>query len=308
MHFGAKEIITTILLMSTFNTNRKFFVLLIFTTFSNFGFCQSGYTNFLKPSDSLNVPRRNFVVATESLVFTVGIIQLNNLSDKQNFKSSFNIIFDNSETLQIDKAAHFFTSYQIGNLSYNLLNWAGVSKKNKLIFGAGIGFAFLSTVEVIDGFSKNHVASFADILANAGGTSLFIFQDLVWKEQRIVPKISLHSDRFLLGNMKYAKSQLENGFNDETFWLSFNLYSFFKSNTIPKWLNLSLGYGVEQVRISNGNPYSQVFLSFDVDLNRIKTKSHFLKTLFSVLNTLKVPAPTIEFSRNNQLKGHLVYF
>lgn len=294
--------------MSIFNTNNKFFISLIFTTFSNFVFCQSGFTNFLKPSDSLNISRRNFVIATEGLVFTAGIIQLNNLSDKQNFKSSFNMIFDNSETLQIDKAAHIFTSYQIGNFSYNLLNWAGVSKKNKLIFGAGMGFAFLSTVEVIDGFSKNHVASFADILANAGGTSLFIFQDLVWNEQRIVPKISLHSDRFLSGNMKLAKSQLESDFNDETFWLSFNVHSFIKSNTIPKWLNLALGYGVEQVGKSNGNPYSQVFLSFDVDLNRIKTNSHFLKTLFSVLNTLKVPAPTIEFSRNNQLKGHFIYF
>jgi hypothetical protein len=210
--------------------------------------------------------------------------------------------------LQIDKAVHAFTSYQIGNTFYNLFNWSGVSKKNKLIFGAGMGFVFLSTVEVIDGFSKNHDASVGDIVANASGTSLFVFQDLLWNEQRIVPKISLHSNRFMSTNMKLVKSQVESDFNDETFWLSFNLHSFFRNSKIPKCLNIALGYGVEKIAVLDSNPYSQIYLSFDVDLTRIQTKSHFLKTVFSVFNCIKVPAPTLEFSRNSQLKGYFIYF
>ena len=42
--------------------------------------------------------------------------------------------------------------------------------------------------------------------------------------------------------------------------------------------------------IENGiiqNPYRQFYLSLDVDLTKITTKSHFLKTLFSVLTRLK---------------------
>ena len=294
--------------MSKFKFNSQLFIFLYFFSFTNVVVSQSAFTNFLKPSDSLNIPRRNFVIATEGLVFAVGILQLNKIFESGNYNSGCSIVLDNSESLQIDKSVHAFTSYQIGNTFYNLLNWSGVSKKNKLIFGAGMGFAFLSTVEVIDGFSKNHDASVGDIIANASGTSLFVFQDLLWKEQRIVPKISLHSDRFMSANMKLVKSQVESDFNDETFWLSFNLNSFFRNSRIPKCLNIALGYGVEKVGVLDSNPYSQIYLSFDVDLTRIQTKSHFLKTVFSFFNCIKVPAPTLEFSRNSQLKGYFIYF
>lgn len=294
--------------MFKFKIHLKLYILLYFFSFTNLAFSQSAFTKFLKPSDSLNIPRRNLVIATEGSVFAVGIVQLNKIFDNGKYNSGWNIVFDNSESLQIDKAAHVFTSYQIGNVSYNLLNWSGVSEKNKLIFGAGMGFMFLSTVELVDGFSKNHDAAFGDILANAAGTSLFVFQNLLWKEQRIVPKISLHSDRFLSTNMKLIKSQVESDFNDETFWLSFNLHSFFRNSRIPKCLNLALGYGVEKVGVADTNPYSQVFLSLDIDFTKIETKSHLLKTLFSIFNCIKVPAPTIEFSRNAQLKGYFVYF
>ena len=294
--------------MSKFKFNSQLFIFLYFFSFTNVVVSQSAFTNFLKPSDSLNIPRRNFVIATEGLVFAVGILQLNKIFESGNYNSGCSIVLDNSESLQIDKSVHAFTSYQIGNTFYNLFNWSGVSKKNKLIFGAGMGFAFLSTVEVIDGFSKNHDASVGDIIANASGTSLFVFQDILWKEQRIVPKISLHSNRFMSSNMKLVKSQVESDFNDETFWLSFNLNSFFRNSRIPKCLNIALGYGVEKVGVLDSNPYSQIYLSFDVDLTRIQTKSHFLKTVFSVFNCIKVPAPTLEFSRNSQLKGYFIYF
>ena len=276
------------------------------------GYGQSKVNSFFKPSDTLNIPRRNSVIVFESIVFVGGIIQLNKIFNKDHFSTNCTFINDNSTCLQMDKAAHIFTSYQIGNMSYNLLNWAGVSKKNKLIYGAGMGFVFLTTAEVIDGFSKDSNASYGDIVANAGGTSLFVFQDLLWDEQRIVPKFSFHSSRFVSSNIKTMKTQIESEFDGQTFWLSANIQSFFKKSKVPKFLNIAFGYGVENLDNStlntNVEPYRQLFLSLDVDLTRIKTNSHLLKTLFSVFNTIKVPAPTIEFSRNNQLKWHFIYF
>jgi len=276
------------------------------------GFSQSKFNSFLKPSDTLNISRRNSVIIFESVVFVGGIIQLNKIFNKDHFSSNCTFINDNSTCLQMDKAAHIFTSYQVGNMSYNLLNWAGVSKKNKLIYGAGMGFVFLSTAEVIDGFSKDSNASYGDIIANAGVTSLFVFQDLLWDEQRIVPKFSFHSSQFISSNIKTMKTQIESEFDGQTFWLSANIHSFFKKSKVPKFLNIAIGYGVENLDNStlntNVEPYRQLFLSLDIDLTRIKTNSHLLKTLFSVFNTIKVPSPTIEFSRNNQIKGHFIYF
>ena len=276
------------------------------------GYGQSKFNSFFKPSDTLNIPRRNSVIIFESVVFVGGIIQLNKIFNKDQFSSNCSFINDNSTCLQMDKAAHIFTSYQIGNMSYNLLNWSGVSKKNKLIYGAGMGFVFLTTAEVLSGFSKNSNASYGDVIANAGGTTLFVFQDMLWDEQRIVPKFSFHSSRFVSSNIKTMKTQIESEFDGQTFWLSANIQSFFKKSKVPNFLNIAIGYGVENLdnstSNSNNEQYRQLFLSLDVDLTRIKTKSHLLKTLFSVFNTIKVPAPTIEFSRNNQLKWHFIYF
>jgi hypothetical protein len=260
----------------------------------------------------LNIPRRNSVIIFESVVFVGGIIQLNKIFNKDQFRSNCSFINDNSTCLQMDKAAHIFTSYQIGNMSYNLLNWSGVSKKNKLIYGAGMGFVFLNTAEVLSGFSKNSNASYGDVIANAGGTTLFVFQDMLWDEQRIIPKFSFHSSRFVSSNIKTMKTQIESEFDGQTFWLSANIQTFFKKSKVPNFLNIAIGYGVENLdnstSNSNNEQYRQLFLSLDVDLTRIKTKSHLLKTLFSVFNTIKVPSPTIEFSRNNQIKGHFIYF
>jgi hypothetical protein len=299
--------------MVSFNIIIRLSILLFYILlFVNTGFSQSKVNTFFKPSDTLNIPRRNSVIIFESVVFVGGIIQLNKIFNKDQFSSNCTFINDNSTCLQMDKAAHIFTSYQIGNMSYNLLNWAGVSKKNKLIYGAGMGFVFLTTAEVLDGFSKDSNASYGDVLANAGGTSLFVFQDLLWDEQRIVPKFSFHSSQFISSNIKTMKTQIENEFDGQTFWLSANIHSFFKKSKVPNFLNIAIGYGVENLdkSISNTNnePYRQLFLSLDVDLTRIKTKSHFLKTVFSILNCIKVPAPTIEFSRNNRVKGYLIYF
>ncbi len=56
------------------------------------------------------------------------------------------------------------------------------------------------------------------------------------------------------------------------------------------------------------NPYRQFYLSLDVDLTKIQTNSKFLKSVFSVVNFIKVPAPTLELSNRNGLKFHFLYF
>jgi hypothetical protein len=55
----------------------------------------------------------------------------------------------------------------LGRVGAELLNWSGVSEKDQLIYGATLGFVFLSTVEVFDGFSKEWGFSWSDIGANS---------------------------------------------------------------------------------------------------------------------------------------------
>ncbi|MDI1306528.1 MAG: DUF2279 domain-containing protein [bacterium] len=286
-------------------------------------FSQNTIDTFLTPSDSLNKKRQNTVVISEAVLASGILVGLNQLWYADYPKSNFHFINDNSEWLQMDKLGHSFSSYHLGRFGAEMLQWSGASKKNQLIYGAGLGFAFLTAVEVMDGYSSEWGASSGDIIANASGTALYVSQELIWKEQRITPKFSFHTTQYATQRPEVLGSsfteQILKDYNGQTYWLSVNLYSFAKGSKIPKWLNLALGYGAERMITGNRennmlfltqNPqrFRQFYASFDVDLTKINTKSHFLKTLFSVLNTIKIPAPTIEMAHFNDVKLHLIYF
>jgi len=118
-------------------------------------------------------------------------------------------------------------------------------------------------------------------------------------------------------------------YNGQTNWLSFNIHSFTKkkNNKFPKWLNIAVGYGAENMfegfdyswieedtgiryeRDPNDFPrYSQIYLSFDIDTSRIPIKNRFLKTLLTGLNFIKIPSPTLEFTTLGNVKFHPIYF
>ncbi|MCI9846358.1 DUF2279 domain-containing protein [Flavobacterium pectinovorum] len=284
---------------------------------------QNKTENFLKPSDTLNKKRQNTVIITEAALASVTLIGLNQIWYADYPKSNFHFINDNDEWLQMDKIGHLYSAYHLGRFGAEALNWSGASKKNQLIYGAGVGFAFLTAVEVLDGYSAEWGASSGDLIANAAGTALYVSQELLWNEQRITPKFSFHTTHYAKQNPDKLGSSLNEqilkDYNGQTYWLSVNLHSFAKETKIPKWLNLAFGYGGDGMLSGNNkteildfgrNPenFRQIYLSFDVDLAKINTKSHFLKTIFSVFNTIKIPAPTLEYTANKGLKGYLIYF
>ena len=284
---------------------------------------QNSFDNFFKPSDSLNKKRQNAVFVTEAVLASSALVGLNQLWYVDYPKSNFHFINDNAKWMQMDKVGHLYSSYQIGRFSAEALNWSGASKKNQLIYGASLGFVFLTAVEVMDGFSAEWGASMGDVTANASGTALYVSQELLWEEQRITPKFSFHTTRFsnyrpdLLGST--TSEQILKDYNGQTYWFSVNLYSFSKKSKIPKWINVALGYGAEGLIGENNvkntlifpikpQKYREFYLSLDLDLTKISTKSHFLKTLFSVFNTVKIPAPTLEYSPQRGFKFYALYF
>ncbi|MTE25315.1 DUF2279 domain-containing protein [Winogradskyella sp. ZXX205] len=283
-------------------------------------FSQSKLNQFLKPSDTLNKPRRNAVIISESSLATLALIGLDQLWYADYPRSSFKTINDSGEWLQMDKFGHVFSSYQLGRIGANTLNWAGISKKDQLLFGSTLGLGFLTAVEVMDGFSEEWGFSWTDMAANVTGTGLYIGQELLWKEQRILLKYSFHRTDFA----KQRPDKLGNGlfeeflkdYNGQTYWLSANLNSFFKTDYIPNWLNLAFGYGADGMLTGepndplflNQNRTRQYYLSLDIDLTRIKTNSNVLKTIFDVFNVIKVPFPAIELNSEGRLKMHYFYF
>ena len=286
-------------------------------------FAQASLDDFLIPADSLNKQRRSTVFISEGVAATGAFVGLSQIWYKDYPKSDFHFINDNAEWLQMDKAGHVFASYHLSRFGSELLEWSGMKGNKKLIYGAGAGFVFISAVEILDGYSSQWGASLGDVAANAGGTVLFVGQELLWKEQRITPKFSFHTTPYASARPNVLGStpaeQMMKDYNGQTYWLSANVSSFFKSSKIPKWINIAAGYGAEGMITGNdalvntvflpeGKRFRQYYLSFDVDLTRIETKSHVLKTLFSIFNTVKIPAPTLEINGKGTTKFHLFYF
>ncbi|MCW2120763.1 YfiM family protein [Flavobacterium sp. 7A] len=286
-------------------------------------YSQNRISSFLKPADTLNVQRKNTVILTEAIAITSALVGLNQLWYADYPRSHFHFINDNKEWLQMDKLGHSYTSYQMGRMGAELLQWSSATKKQQLLYGAGLGFTFLTAVEVLDGFSSEWGASMGDVIANASGTALYVSQELIWKEQRIIPKFSFQKSIYAAERPESLghtfSEQLLKDYNGQTYWLSINLHSFAKSSILPKWFNIAIGFGADGMLSGNTEKTyvlndkilvrkRQFYLSLDVDLTKIDTESHFLKTFFSVFNSIKIPAPTIELTANESVRVHLLRF
>lgn len=274
--------------------------------------------DFAFASDSLSViKKRKIGLGVFCVSLTSGsLIYLNQAWYQEYNTSHFHTFDDNKEWLQMDKCGHVISNFQIGSLMMDAMDWAGYSKKNQLLIGGLSGFAYMSAIEVMDGYSDGWGFSWGDIGANALGTGLAIGQKILWNEQRIKLKFSYYSSPYakynpeLLG--KSTSSQILKDYNGQIYWLSVNPSSFMKKDSkFPKWLNVAFGYGAngmiganyngfviedETGNVTSFNRYRQGYLSLDVDLTRIKTKSKILKSIFYGLNIIKIPFPNIELS------------
>lgn len=280
-----------------------------------------------KDTTLLNKKRLIPVIATETVLTTTSLILLNNLWYKDYPRSGFLFFNDNNEWLLMDKFGHTTTSYRIAGTGYYLLKWSGVKENKAIWYGTATGFAYLTAIEVLDGFSKEWGFSPGDEIANIIGPSLFIGQQFLWNDQRLKLKWSFHQTGFskyrpdLLGK-NLAENVLKD-YNGQTYWLSVNINSFLSQDSeFPAWLNIALGYGADGMLGARTNPTiyqgnilptykrgRQLYVSADIDLSKIKTKSAFLKTILNVLGFLKIPMPALEYNfSNNMFKGYYLYF
>lgn len=273
----------------------------------------------LQAADSLRVLRaRKTLLGGTSLALTAGsLVYLNQAWYQQYSSSAFHTFNDNDEWLQMDKVGHTLTTYQTGRLVMGAMKWAGCRRSSQLIVGGMSGLAYMSVIEVMDGYSSGWGFSWGDMAANALGSGLAVGQEAWWREQRIQLKFSFLQSPYakyrpeLLG--KSLATQVLKDYNGQCYWLSINPSAFMgPGSRFPKWLNVALGYGADGMigaRYNNvvvmdgqGNTrsferYRQYYMSLDVDFTRLPVKSRFWKAVFSGLNVVKLPFPNLELSQ-----------
>ncbi len=283
-------------------------------------------TAFLPPASEYNSGRMRTVILTELASGVAISAGLYFLWYRKHPRSRFHFFNDNGEWLQMDKAGHATTAYNIGSIQFDLMRWCGVKNDASIAIGSITAISYMSIIEVLDGFSSKWGFSKGDMIANLIGTALFASQQKAWNQQRISLKFSFHTTIYA----QYYPSELGRNlisrmikdYNGQTYWLSFNLASFLPAKTdFPYWLNMNLGYGAEGMIGARTNPdsvngvkipyfqrYRQFYFSPDADLFRIPSSSALFNTAAYLTRVSKIPAPALEWSKEKGIRFHPFYY
>jgi hypothetical protein len=274
-------------------------------------------------SDSLSIlKKRKMALVTSNLAISSGsLIYLNQIWYKPYRTAKFHLFNDNAEWFQVDKCGHAYSTYQSSRLLLEGMAWAGYKTKQQVLVAGFTGIGYLSAIEMMDGFSSGWGFSWGDMAANSFGVGLLLSQKMIWNQQRIQLKFSFQPSQYASYNPKLLGEtsihQILKDYNGQIYWLSINPSSFIKKQCfLPPWLCVAFGYGAngmigarnnnivthqEALNSRDFHRYRQGYLSLDIDLTKIKTKSKLLRSIFICLNGVKIPFPNLELS-NRKIK------
>ena len=271
--------------------------------------------------------KKLIVVAGANAIFYTGsFIALNKAWYAEFDKTKFHLFNDNPEWNQMDKAGHVWSTYQVSRLSKEMWQWTGLNNNTAAILGGVSGMVYQSIIEIQDAYSTEWGFSWGDVGANVAGAGLFVLQEIAGSDQKVAVKLSYCHKKYpaeLIGrrNQLFGSSLPERmlkDYNAQTYWLSANVKSFFPESGLPSWLNIAFGYGADGMYGGRSNTWTdnegvthdythirrarKFYLSPDVDLTRIPTRSKVLKKVFFVLNMVKVPAPSLVLATGEKIK------
>ncbi len=303
----------------------------------------NGFSQFFTPSDTFNQKRFTTAVSIGSATYAGFAAGLYYAWYKQYPQENFHLFNDWNEWGNMDKFGHLFSSYFQAHLTYTGARWTGLDENNSILTGIICASLFQGTIEIMDGFSTNWGFSLSDMAFNNAGIGAFVLQQKIWKEQRIKFKVSSLPERYsenpILSTSGLSSTNLEiraddlfgsnyyerflKDYNAQIVWASVNIHSFLPDNNkFPKWLNIALGYGSENMFggftnswVENGElyvlndpeleRYKQFYIGLDLDLDEIKTDNHFLKGVLSMFNIFKMPSPALEINTRGEIQFHL---
>jgi hypothetical protein len=236
----------------------------------------------------------------------------------------FHFYNDMDVYLNMDKLGHVFGANLYSKVGYRVLSNAGYSRRTALYAGATAGFVLMTPIEIMDGIHEGYGFSWGDMAANATGSALVLGQEMLLGEQVVKLKFSYWDSRYARNSNGYLGSnsfeRFVSDYNGQTYWVSVPA-SLGRSSRLPAWLNVAVGYSANGmygerhnatsyngVAIPEAVRYRQYLVSLDVDWSKIKTRSRILRLVLGGLGPLKLPFPALEYSSQEGLRAHWLYY
>ena len=298
-------------------------------------FMSLGQSSFFEHADSLHRGRVFGVSSGIGAVWAGSIIGLADVWYSQYPKVPWHTFDDSREWMQMDKAGHIYTANKISLLTGDFYLWSGFNNKQAAWAGFGVGMGYQFSIEMLDAYNAGWGFSWSDMGANTLGSTLYLGQQLAWKEQRILLKFSARPTNYAAYRPEVMGStfaeRLLKDYNGQTYWLSASPGSFKKNSKFPEWLCFSVGYSVDEKLVgnkdfyvgfdypkpANGSPsvgvpiefnaQRQFLFSLDIDFSKLPIKRPWLRALVKQLNYLKIPFPALVIT-GNKVGGSWMYF
>lgn len=209
---------------------------------------------------------------------------------------------DGKQWLQMDKAGHFMSAYQVAKANEGLCLISGLEAKKAKRWSLISTSVFYTGIELLDGFSVGYGFSFGDFVANELGIALIALPQS-W-QSRFSLRYSYRPTPFapqrpeLLGH-----GGIESAFKDyngQTYWLSL------WQKKRDKWyhyIGLSFGYGATGMLGGSENPRTneageqlpfyqrqrEYNLALDFDLQGLAIGKPKLQKFLRLVDFIKIP-------------------
>ncbi|TAE84790.1 MAG: DUF2279 domain-containing protein [Bacteroidetes bacterium] len=214
----------------------------------------------------------------------------------------------NNYSYGMDKLGHAYTSYLYFNVINESMKWAGYNEKQRLLWSIILPTSWALSIELGDAFSTWGF-SVPDLLFNLGGIGYGVLQQRVPYMKNINFKYSYFPSR-KYKEMNPNNWALTEDYDGHAYWLSFDLHHMLPGKLgkkWPAWLNIATGYSVDNYRYKAGTKMQREFLlSFDINLNGIRSKSAALNATKSILNLIHLPLPGIKHSTDGNTQHKLI--
>ncbi len=215
-------------------------------------------------------------------------------------KVPFHISSDPPYAFHNDKFGHaFYASFSADIIKESYIQ-AGVDRKTSAWIGASSALFAQTLVEIGDGFHGHedyYGFSPGDEFADIIGSALPLLKEYIPFVKRFDYKIGLYpSPALKQGAFRGILDDNESQF----FWLSADIHDAF-GEWYPSWLNIALGYGVENLPSSaflpnrNGlTPRSLVYIGFDLNLKALPIRGKVWEIIAEVLSHYRLPFPALQ--------------
>lgn len=219
------------------------------------------------------------------------------------WKSPSKFYFSNeywSKLSNFNKFSHFYSVNLLGHLFSGAYEAAGMQALGSTWYSSLSALAYLSYIEMENGFHKGNGFSASNFSFDILGTAFYIGQYYIPEMKNFMPKVSLRPT----GGLKSGRNILFDDYAGQKYWMSVRVKEFLPekiSNCWPSFIMVAVGAGIsEKNNYGNYGPM-EFLLALDLDAEKLPLYGPFWQFVKNTLNYIHFPMPGLRVTPKSAL-------